>query len=87
MDPENIIKENKNIPLFVFDMSGLIDKTLQKSCLFHENEVYGHGIVSALVVMTKSKRDLDFLDEDQATELVQKFSKEKEGQKCCTIRH
>ena len=41
LDPENIVKENKSIPIFVLkyfwqkDISGLIDETLEKTCLFH----------------------------------------------------
>ena len=54
---ENILNENKNIPLFVFeyfmqiDISGLIDKTLEKACLFHYTDAYwdGHVIILALL--------------------------------------
>ena len=44
MDSENILVENKNIPLFVFeyfaqkDIYDLIDETLEKTCLFHKQE-------------------------------------------------
>ena len=83
MHPENMIKENKNIPLFVFkyfvqtDISGLINETLEKTCLFHCYEVDGHGIISALVI--KLRRHSDFLDQVQATELVERFAKKKRG--------
>ena len=68
MDPENIIKENINIPFYMFeyfmqkDISGLIDETLEKMCLFHINEADGHGII----VMTKLRRHLDFIYDEQA---------------------
>ena len=44
-------KREWSIPLFVFEyfmqknISGLIDETLEKSCLFHYNEADGHGII------------------------------------------
>ena len=77
-DPENIIRENQNIPLFIFEyfaqksILGFIDKSLEKTCLFHYNEADGYGIVSALITMTKLRRHLDFLDEEQANELVKR---------------
>ena len=85
LDPENIIKENKSIPLFVFeyfsqtDISGLMDETLEKTCLFHFEEADGIGLISALIVMTKLKVHLDFLDAEQASELVERFAKKKRG--------
>ena len=47
MDQVNIIKENKNIPEFIFEyfaqknISGLMDETLETTCLFHFNEADG----------------------------------------------
>ena len=37
----------------------------------------GIGLVSALITMTKLKAHLDFLDLEQATELVERFGKKK----------
>ena len=65
---ENILNENKNIPLFVFEyfmqkkICGLISKTLERACLFHFTDVHGHGIISALIVMTKLRREVEYLD-------------------------
>ena len=58
----------------------MIDETLENTCLFHTNEADGHGIISALIVMTKLKRHLEFLDEEQATELVERFVNKKRGE-------
>ena len=88
MDPENIIRENKNIPLFIFEyfaqksISGLIDETLEKTCLFHFNEAHGHGIVSALIIMTK----LISLMKNTPMNYWNDFKRRKEA-KCCAKRH
>ena len=69
MDPVNMIKEKTSIPCFVFEyfaqkeISDLINKTFEKTCLFYFNEADGHGIISALIVMVKLRRHLEFLDD------------------------
>ena len=57
----------------------LIDKTLEKTGLFHFNEADGHGIISALIVRVKLRRHLEFLDDVQATELVEMLTKKRTG--------
>ena len=52
---------------------------LWKTCLFHFEEADGIGLISALIVMTKLKVHLDFLDAEQASELVERFAKKKRG--------
>ena len=50
MDPVNMIEENTSISLFVFqyfaqkDISDLIDKTLEKTCLFHFHKAEGDAL-------------------------------------------
>ena len=39
----------------------------------------GIGLLSALMVMTKLKGHLDFLDDEQASELVERFARKKKG--------
>ena len=69
MDPVNMIKENTSIPLFVFeyfaqnDIPDLIDETIEKTCFFHFHKADGHGIISALIVMVKIQRHLEFLND------------------------
>ena len=55
----------------------MIDETLEKICLFQFEEADSIGLISALMVMTKLKAHLDFLDEEQASELVEIFAKTK----------
>ena len=57
----------------------MIDETVEKTCLFHFNESDGHCIISALIVMVKLRRHVEFLDDVQATELVEMFAKMKRG--------
>ena len=45
--------------------------------MFHFYEADGRSIISALVVMVKLRKRLDFLDEVQVTELVESFAKKK----------
>ena len=61
------------------DISGLLDETLETACLFHNTKVDGHGIISALIVMTILCRELEYLDEDRAFEIVSNFQKKKRG--------
>ena len=56
----------------------MIDETLEKACVFHFNEADRHGIISALIVMVKFRRHLEFFDDVQATELVEMFLKREE---------
>ena len=78
LGPENILKENKSIPFFVFeyfsqkDISGLIDESLEKTCLFHFEEVDGIGLIS-----TQIKNASRFLDDEQASFLIERFAKRK----------
>ena len=87
LDPENIIKENTSIPLFVFEyfsqkeISGLIHETLEKSRLFHFEESDGIGLISLLVAITKLKVHLDFLNDEQATELVERFERKRKKER------
>ena len=80
-----MIKENNSIPLFVFEyfaqkeVSDLIDKTLEETCLYHFNKADGHGIISALIVLVKRRRHLEFLDDVQATEMIEMFAKKRRG--------
>ena len=46
---------------------------------FHWEESDGIILISALIAMTKLKAHLDFLDEEQATELVERFGKKRRG--------
>ena len=61
------------------NISGLIDETLERTCLFRYTSVDGIGLVSALFVMTKLLRELEFLDEARASDIVQRFQKKKRG--------
>ena len=74
--PWEYYQGEQKYPLFFFefeyfaqkDISGLIDETLEKACLFHHEEADGIGLISALIAMTNLKAHLEFLDEEQATE-------------------
>ena len=69
---------------FAKGISGLIDETLEKICLFNFKEVDGIGLISALMVLTKLKMHLDFLDDEQASILVERSAKKKkEKRKDC----
>ena len=61
------------------DISGLINEILEKTCIFHFKEADGIGLILALIAMTKLRTHLDFLDEAQANELVERFQKKKRG--------
>ena len=64
-----MIKDNTSIPLFVFEyfaqkeISDLTDERLENTCFLHFNLADGHGIISALIVVVKLRRHLEFLDD------------------------
>ena len=81
MDPENILKVFENIPLFVLeyfmqrDISGYVDEMPGKSCIFHHTNDDGISLISALIVMTKFRRELEFLHEERAFDIMHRFEK------------
>ena len=52
-------------------------KDWNKHLSFPLHKAEDHGIISALIVMTKLQRELAFLDEDGASEIVLNFQKKK----------
>ena len=54
-------------------------QALEKTCLFEHTETDGLGIIHILLEMFRLRREMEFMDENQAIVLYINFSKKKRG--------
>ena len=60
-------------------MPQLLEQALEKTCLFAYTETDGLGFFHILIEMYRLRREIEFMDEDQAVAIYTSFLKKKQG--------